>query len=68
MNAFLKALKSKTVWGSIILAGASVAAAPAITPVVVAKALGAVIMTAGGRDALDKAAAVVAAAQSSAGN
>lgn len=63
MNAILKALKSKTVWGSIILAGAGVAAAPAITPIVIAKAVGAVVLTAGGRDALDKAAQVVAAAQ-----
>lgn len=63
MNAFLKALRSKTVWGSIILAGVSVAAAPAITPIVIAKAIGGVVLTAGGRDAIDKAAAVIAAAQ-----
>lgn len=62
MNAFLKALRSKTVWGAAIVAGAGLAGGP-ITALGVAKAIGSVVAVAGGRDAIDKAAAVIAAAQ-----
>lgn len=63
MNAFLNALKSKTVWGAVVIQGAGLAALPAIGAVDVAHAVGVVLAAAGARHAVDKAAEVIAAAQ-----
>ena len=47
-------LRSKTVWGSVGLAVATVMAAPAVTVSVVLKAVGIVLAGAGMRDAVGK--------------
>lgn len=49
-----KLFRSKTVWGAVLVAAASVINAPAVTVSVIVKAVGTVLTAAGVRDALHK--------------
>lgn len=49
-----KLLRSKTVWGAVLVAAASVVTSPAVTVSVVLKAVGTVLAAAGVRDAAQK--------------
>lgn len=59
MNALLSALKSKTVWGAIIIQAAGIVATGHADPMAIAHAVGVVLTTAGARDVALKAAAAV---------